>query len=95
MNASQAIENTGTVTITTACDNEFAYISFTDSGSGIAPEHLNRIFDPGFTTKKAGVGTGLGLSIVHQIIQAHNGRIEVESKLGSGTTFKITLPFKE
>lgn len=66
-----------------------------DNGPGIAPEHLKRIFDPFFTTKPVGVGTGLGLSICHNIITALDGRLTVESVVGAGTTFEITLPVSE
>ncbi|MDH3998626.1 MAG: ATP-binding protein, partial [Desulfuromonadales bacterium] len=61
-----------------------------DSGTGIAPEQLSLLFEPFYTTK--GEGTGLGLSITHTIIDGHGGRIEVESQLGQGTTFRIVLP---
>ena len=65
-------------------------MTITDNGSGIDPAHRSRIFDPFFTTKDE--GTGLGLAIVHAIIDAHHGRIDVESRLGEGTTFTIMLP---
>jgi CheY-like chemotaxis protein len=63
-----------------------------DTGAGIPPENLARIFDPFFTTKPAGVGTGLGLAICHSIVAALGGEIAVESAVGLGTTFRITLP---
>jgi signal transduction histidine kinase len=63
-----------------------------DTGSGIAPENLQRIFDPFFTTKPVGVGTGLGLSICHGIVVAMGGTIQVESVVGEGTTFRVRLP---
>ena len=63
-----------------------------DSGNGIPPENLQKIFDPGFTTKGVGVGTGLGLSICYRIIQEHFGEILVESEVGKGTTFTIRIP---
>ena len=65
-----------------------------DSGKGIAAEHLNRVFDPGFTTKGTGVGTGLGLSTSYRTVQKHGGRILVESEVGRGTTVAIELPLK-
>ncbi len=67
-------------------------IEVEDSGEGISPENLTHIFDPMFTTKRMGTGTGLGLAICNQIIRQHGGAIEVESKLGRGTRFRITLP---
>lgn len=92
VNAGHAIKDKGTVTITTTMSDDMMMIEIRDTGEGIRPEHLKRVFDPGFTTKGAGVGTGLGLSIVHQIIADHGGKIEVESESGKGTAFKICLP---
>ena len=63
-----------------------------DTGKGISAEDLPRIFEPGFTTKGAGVGTGLGLSIVRRIVEDHHGKIEVESEVGKGTTVRVILP---
>jgi signal transduction histidine kinase len=59
---------------------------------GIHPENLQKIFDPGFTTKGVGVGSGLGLAICYKIVNEHGGKIDVESEVGRGTTFTITLP---
>jgi signal transduction histidine kinase len=67
-------------------------IAVQDTGTGIPAEHLNRIFDPFFTTKPEGEGTGLGLSVGYGIISNHNGRIDVHSTPGEGTTFTIWLP---
>ena len=92
INASQAIDGTGEITIETALQAEQVHISFRDTGSGIPEGNLSRIFDPGFTTKGVGVGTGLGLSICYQIIKAHRGEIKVESEVGQGTTFTVILP---
>jgi signal transduction histidine kinase len=94
VNSAQAIDGSGEITIGTSVSNGDVLIELTDTGSGIREQDLDKIFDPGFTTKGVGVGTGLGLSIVHQIVQDHGGRIEVQSELGSGTTFRITLPVK-
>jgi len=70
-------------------------IEFSDTGFGIPKEVINKIFDPFFTTKKGGKGTGLGLSVSYGVIQRHNGRIEVKSGVGKGTTFIISLPMHE
>ena len=91
-NARQAIKEKGTITIRTGVEDGQALIAFSDDGVGIEPEHLKKIFDPGFTTKGVGVGTGLGLSICYQIIQDHHGTIEAKSEPGTGTTFTIRLP---
>ncbi|MEO5625994.1 MAG: two-component regulator propeller domain-containing protein [Dokdonella sp.] len=92
MNAAQAIEERGTVTIRSGCDGEWVWVSISDTGKGIGPENLERIFEPFFTTKPVGVGTGLGLSVSYGIVQKHDGSIEVASELGIGTTFTIRLP---
>lgn len=94
VNAIHAIAEKGTITITTRRAGDNITIAFGDTGHGISPDHLKRIFDPGFTTKGVGVGTGLGLSIVYKIIRAHDGRIDVASAVGKGTVFTITLPVK-
>jgi two-component system NtrC family sensor kinase len=71
---------------------EMIEVCIEDSGCGIAPDDLDKIFNPFFTTKEVGKGTGLGLTVVHGIVQEHGGQIAVESELGKGTTFKIRLP---
>jgi signal transduction histidine kinase len=92
VNAAQAMPDRGELKIKTFQQNDNAIIEISDSGSGIPEEHLEKIFDPGFTTKGVGVGTGLGLSIVYNIIQKHKGEISVDSTIGKGTTFTIKLP---
>jgi NO-binding membrane sensor protein with MHYT domain/nitrogen-specific signal transduction histidine kinase len=92
LNATQAIEGNGTIWVKTESIDELLRVSIADSGRGIPPEHLDRVFDPGFTTKGVGVGTGLGLSICYSIIQDHGGRIGVTSRPGQGATFDIMLP---
>ncbi|MFQ5649463.1 MAG: PAS domain S-box protein [bacterium] len=92
INAKQAIRERGTITITTRLVHPKVQIRMSDDGAGIPQEKLDKVFDPGFTTKGVGVGTGLGLSICYQIIQDHKGKITVESEVGKGTTFTIMLP---
>lgn len=94
VNASQAIEETGTIEIRTEVDGDEVHVSVEDDGIGIAPENLRKVFDTGFTTKGVGKGTGLGLAICDKIVRAHHGRIEVVSQPGSGTTFTVTLPLR-
>lgn len=98
VNAGHAIEEKGTITLTTRLcpnDNTVVQILISDTGKGIPPENLKRIFDPFFTTKPVGKGTGLGLSIVWGIIAKHRGSIEVDSSVGIGSTFTITLPIDQ
>ncbi|MBU1692153.1 MAG: PAS domain-containing protein [Gammaproteobacteria bacterium] len=95
VNAGHAIETRGTLTIRTGAETEQVWVEIADSGKGIAPEHLPRIFEPFFTTKPIGKGTGLGLSLSYGIIQKHHGRIEVESEIGHGTTFRVWLPVRQ
>ena len=93
VNAGQAIEGLGTITIRTRLEGDDSVcIEISDTGKGIDPEHINRVFDPFFTTKPIGKGTGLGLSLSYSIIERHQGRIEVSSELGAGSTFRIVLP---
>ncbi|MDO9104926.1 MAG: ATP-binding protein [Methylovulum sp.] len=95
MNAAQAISERGTITLSSGTENETVWVAISDSGQGISPENLSRIFDPFFTTKPVGKGTGLGLSLSYSIVQTHHGWIEVSSKVGEGTTFRVVLPVKQ
>lgn len=92
VNASHAIEKHGNVTIKTWSDDRNIFIAISDTGCGISQENIPKLFEPFFTTKEVGKGTGLGLSISHKIVKKHNGRIDVESEIGKGTTFTVVLP---
>jgi len=92
-NAMQAMTRGGTLTLQTGDSSEAVWVSVSDTGCGIPQEQINRIFEPFYTTKKT--GTGLGLMIVQRIIRAHGGRLELESQVGHGTTFRIALPLHE
>jgi len=89
------MEDGGTITIFThPIDGSYVEITVSDTGCGIPEENLAKLFTPFFTTKALGKGTGLGLSIVYGIIKMHSGQITVQSAVGRGTTFTITLPIK-
>ena len=92
-NASQAMTTGGTLTLSTGENNDGVWMSIADTGGGIPQEQINRIFEPFYTTKKK--GSGLGLMIVQRIVRAHNGRVELESNVGRGTTFRVWLPLHE
>ncbi len=102
INALHAIGDEGTLRVGTSvvavldgsggAPTDMIELSIADSGHGIAPEDLDKIFNPFFTTKEVGKGTGLGLTVVHGIVQEHGGQIKVESKVQKGTTFRILLP---
>ncbi|MGR3219924.1 MAG: HDOD domain-containing protein [Candidatus Anammoxibacter sp.] len=95
VNAIHAMANGGVLTVKIGVDHELQRlkIEYRDTGIGIKPQDLSRIFDPFYTSKKEGEGTGLGLSICNSIIDNHNGEITASSEPGKGTTFTISLPF--
>jgi two-component system, NtrC family, sensor kinase len=93
LNARDAMETGGgELTVRTKVDGTRARVEVADTGQGIAPENLTRIYDPFFTTKAARKGTGLGLSVTYGIVQEHGGSIEVQSEVGAGTTFHLEFP---
>jgi PAS domain S-box-containing protein len=95
VNAAHALgEERGRITIRTRAEHETVSIEISDTGCGIQKENLSRIFDPFYTTKAVGKGTGLGLSLSYSIVQKHDGTLGVESEVGRGTTFRLTLPIK-
>ncbi len=92
-NGMQAMTRGGELTLQTGHDADYVWVSIMDTGGGIPQEQLNRIFQPFFTTKKK--GSGLGLMIVQRIVREHGGRIELDSRVGQGTTFRVLLPLRE
>jgi nitrogen fixation/metabolism regulation signal transduction histidine kinase len=90
INSVQAMCEGGKLTVTIDAENDFVKIEVADTGSGIAPENLDKIFEPYFSTKET--GTGLGLAIVKKIVEDHSGTIEAASKLNEGTVFTVKLP---
>ena len=94
-NAVQSIQDQGTIEIATAhILNEF-HITISDTGVGINEDDLHRVYEPFFTTKAPGKGTGLGLAITFSIIQEHNGKLDIKSKVGKGTLVSIELKERE
>lgn len=92
VNAAQATGKQGKVRVVTRLEKQMAVVSISDTGNGIAPEHLKKIFDPFFTTKRVGEGTGLGLSITYGIVKRHGGAITVQSRPGFGSIFTVAIP---
>jgi signal transduction histidine kinase len=93
INALDAMANKGTLTVETGAQGSGIGVRISDTGPGIPPENIQKIFQPFYTTKVDTGGTGLGLSIAHRIIANHQGTLEVSSEPGQGATFTITLPF--
>src|SRR5262245_51898272 len=94
MNSIEAISDDGEIRISTSQSQHNLMIRIADSGRGIASLDLEKIFDPGFTTKGVGVGTGLGLPTCQKIVEMHGGTIEIESQLGAGTVATVSLPLR-
>jgi len=92
-NALQSMKNNGTLRVSISDAEGMALVTLSDTGNGIAPEHLAKIFAPFFTTSTSGEGSGLGLAIVKKIIDMHQGRIEVQSEVGVGTTVRVYLAY--
>jgi signal transduction histidine kinase len=94
VNAVQACEPGGTVTLRSRAEDGRVVAEVEDNGCGIAPEHRPRLFEPFFTTRPIGQGTGLGLAVSFGIVRDHGGAIEVESTVGRGSTFRVRLPLR-
>jgi len=95
INAGQAIVGRGVIVLASGVEDDEVWISVGDSGCGIPEEAMQRIFDPFYTTKPIGRGTGLGLAICYSIVAKHHGRIEVSSRVGVGSTFRVVLPITQ
>lgn len=95
VNAGHAIDKNGEIKILTRKEGANVKVTISDNGHGIDKNNLNKLFEPFFTTKPVGKGTGLGLSLSYSIVTKHNGTIEVESELGKGTSFTVTLPIQQ
>lgn len=95
VNAAHAIEQFGRITLRSGHQGDWVWLEVEDTGTGIPPQLLNRIYEPFFTTKPLGKGTGLGLSLSYNIVQKHHGRIEVSSEPGQGTRFRVWLPVRQ
>ena len=96
LNASEAVKENGEIIMKTSNpDDSSIKLEIRDNGVGIDPEDIPHIFEPFFSAKEKASGIGLGLAIVHGIVQSHNGKVEVESELGKGTTISIILPLSK
>jgi len=95
VNAIQAIDGPGELAVKSYQKDDNVFVEVKDTGEGIPEENLEKIFESGFTTKNEETGTGLGLSIVKKLLDLHNGEIFVESEVGKGTKFTVSIPIKE
>lgn len=95
LNAVQSIENLGEISVKSWFGDGKIFVSFSNTGAGITKEHLPKIFDPFFTTKAVGKGQGLGLTVAYDIVKKHGGDITVDSEVGKGATFTISIPVVE
>jgi signal transduction histidine kinase len=96
VNAAHAVtKQRGMLVVRTGAEAGEAWVEIEDDGCGISSDNLKRIFDPFFTTKPVGKGTGLGLSLSYGIVKKHGGRIEVDSEVGRGTRFRVTIPVQQ
>jgi signal transduction histidine kinase len=84
--------NTITIHTSYKSSEDLVLVAIQDTGKGIPPENLAKVFDPGFTTKGVGVGTGLGLALCYRIVEKHHGRILIDSTVNQGTTFTVEIP---
>jgi len=92
VNARDAMPFGGELTLATEAENSTVRVEVGDNGVGIPADHLQKIFDPFFTTKSTSRGTGLGLAVSYGIIREHSGKVQVESQVGKGTTFRLEFP---
>jgi two-component system NtrC family sensor kinase len=91
-NADDAIDGAGKIHLSTRCENGFVRVEIADTGKGMTPEQMEKIFLPFYTTKEVGRGTGLGLSISLSIVESMGGSITVQSMPGAGSSFTVRLP---
>ncbi|MCF8211307.1 MAG: hypothetical protein K9K38_18175, partial [Rhodoferax sp.] len=92
LNAAQAMDDRGTITLRSGLRAQAVWIEIEDSGCGMSEEVQKRIFEPFYTSKPVGQGTGLGLSMSWEVVKRHGGTLTVSSQPGVGSTFRITLP---
>lgn len=95
VNAAQAIEEHGTITLRTGAEDDYIFVEIADTGKGMSMEEQKHIFEPFYTTKPVGKGTGLGLSMAYNIVKKHHGDIKVQSEVGKGTRFRIQIPIQQ